>query len=66
MTFPFVAMAEVERPVIPVMQEDSRIITQVRPDTKTHGEREKEWQVQSVTASIGLTIKEISKYLKSE
>lgn len=32
LTFPLVAMAEVERPVIPVIQEDNKMITQVIPE----------------------------------
>lgn len=31
LTLPLVAMAEVDRPVMPVMQEDSRMMTQVKP-----------------------------------
>lgn len=32
LTFPLVAMADVERPVIPVIQEDNKMITQVIPE----------------------------------
>lgn len=32
LTFPLVAMADVERPVIPVIQEDNKMINQVIPD----------------------------------
>lgn len=32
LTFPLVAMADVERPVIPVIQEDMRTINQVMPN----------------------------------
>lgn len=35
-TFPLVAMAEVERPVIPVMHDDSRMMTQVKPGRKSN------------------------------
>lgn len=41
LTFPLVAMAEVERPVMPVMKEESRIIAQVRPDVQ-YGQKQKE------------------------
>lgn len=31
LTFPLVAMAEVDRPVIPVIVDESKMMTQVRP-----------------------------------
>lgn len=34
LTFPLVAMADVERPVIPVIQEDNKMINQVIPEEK--------------------------------
>lgn len=41
LTFPLVAMAEVERPVIPVIQEDNIIINQVIPNEGQLGENTK-------------------------
>lgn len=38
LTFPLVAMADVERPVIPVIQEDMRTINQVIPNEGELGE----------------------------
>lgn len=42
LTLPLVAMAEVERPVMPVIREDSRMMTQVRPDGETLNDCEPE------------------------
>lgn len=51
LTFPLVAMADVERPVIPVIQEDNKMINQVIP--------EEEGQFKENATDINLRIKKL-------